>query len=39
MKKTWKKPLSTTLMPQELTNHIKAAAYSGESICDSGVFR
>lgn len=39
MKKFWKKPVCTTLMAQELSTHIKAAAWSGEDICHSGVFR
>jgi len=39
MRKLWEKPVCTTLMSQELSTHIKAAAWSGEGICDSGVFR
>ena len=39
MRKHWNKPMCTTLMAQELSNHIKAAAWSGESMCASGVFR
>ena len=39
MRKLWKKPVCTTLMAQELSNHIKAAAWSGEDICIFGVFR
>ena len=37
MKKHWNKPMCTTLMAQELSNHIKVAAWSDEIICDSGV--
>ena len=29
--------MCTTLMAQELSNHIKVAAWSDEIICDSGV--
>ena len=39
MKKNWKTPVCTTLMAQELSSHIKAAAWSGESFCEFGVFR
>ena len=39
MKKLWKKPICNTLMAEDLSRHIKVAAWSGEGICDSGVFR
>ena len=39
MRKLWKKPMCTTLMAQELSNHIKAAAWSGEGICSHADFR
>jgi len=39
MKKLWKKPVCTTMAAQTLSNHIKAAAWSGEGICDFEDFR
>lgn len=39
MKKLWKKPICDTLLAKDLFNYIKAAAWSGEGICDSAVFR
>lgn len=39
MKKRWEKPTCATLTAQELSNYIKAAAYSGEGICGSAPFR
>jgi hypothetical protein len=39
MKKLWKIPVCTTLMAQDLTTHIKAAAWSGEWICEHADFR
>ena len=39
MKKKWKTPVCTTLMAQDLTGYIKAAAWSGEGICEYADFR
>ena len=39
MKKSWNKPMCTTVIAQDLSTYIKAAAWSGESMCMYGVFR
>lgn len=39
MKKTWSKPVCTTLMASELSAHIKAAAWSEDGICKQFVLR
>ena len=38
MKKAWNKPMCTTLLANDLSAHIKAAAWSGE-MCSSFVLR
>ena len=39
MKKVWNKPICTTLIAQELSAHIKAAAWSEGGICTDFVLR
>lgn len=39
MKKEWNKPICTTLIAQELSAHIKAAAWSEGGICPDFVLR
>jgi len=39
MKKLWEKPICTTLMAQELSAYVKAAAWSGEGVCEHADFR
>ena len=39
MTKLWKKPTYITVTAQELSSYIKAAAWSGEAICEHADFR
>jgi len=39
MKKTWSKPVCSTLSAPALAASIRAAAYSGEGVCEIGDFR
>ena len=39
MKKNWTTPTCKTLTAKALSKHIQAAAWSGEGICHSCVFR
>ncbi len=39
MKKFWGKPMRVTLTAQHLSSQIKAAAWSGEGVCEVAVFR
>lgn len=39
MKKVWNKPMCNTLIAQELSAHIKAAAWSEDVLCTDFVLR
>ena len=39
MKKNWTTPNCMTMTAKSLSHHIQVAAWSGEGICDSCVFR